>query len=306
MPQWAADAGGWTNPSTAEQFDGFVRHVVPLLADQVDLWCTVNEPNAYAESAYLGGNFPPGEVGASDHYGAALVNLMTAHAKAARSIHELAPGAQVGLVTNAQLFEPATASTEDVLIAGWTDDVYNEPLARGLATGRVVLSAPGYDVDVAVPDLQASADFLGLNYYTRVTVRGDLASADLSQMYVPAGQPTNDLGWEIYPDGMYQFMERYRTLGIPIFVTENGIADRQGDQRPKFLLQHVNAIARAAQDGVDVRGYFHWSLMDNFEWDLGYGPKFGLFSVDFDAGQPLTRTPTAAVATFAGIAEALP
>ena len=104
----------------------------------------------------------------------------------------------------------------------------------------------------------------------------------MSEQFVPADRPVSDLGWDIWPEGMYQVLKRYSALGLPMYVTENGIADHRGTKRPDFLRSHFEALVRAARDGVDVRGYFHWSLLDNFEWAEGFDPRFGLIHVDFE------------------------
>jgi beta-glucosidase len=304
LPKWAAEAGGWTNADTITQFEAFVRHVVPVLAPDVDLWCTVNEPNVYAVSAYLNGNYPPGEKDANADMASVFLNLLKAHAAAAKAIHELEPGAQVGVAHHVRIFQPATSSALDTAIAGLSDDFFNESVPRANATGRVKLYQPGaFDIDELVPGLQGSFDYLGINYYTRDTVRADLASATFSNLYVPDGRPTNDEGWDIYPDGLYIFLTRFQAYGVPMIVTENGIADHEGSTRPKYLAQHIDALERAVHDGADVRGYFHWSLMDNFEWDSGYTPRFGIYRVDVNTDPQLVRQPTPAVATFKQIAD---
>jgi beta-glucosidase len=305
LPKWAAENGGWNNAATVSQFEGFVRHVVPVLAPDVDLWCTINEPNVYAVSAYLNGNYPPGEKDANADMANVFLNLMKAHAAAAKAIHELEPGAHAGIAHHVRIFQPATSSSLDTAIAGLSDDFFNESVPRANATGRVKLYQPGaFDIDELVPDLQGSFDYLGINYYTRDTVRADLSSATFSNLYVPAGRPTNDEGWDIYPDGLYIFLTRFQAYGVPMIVTENGIADAERSTRPKFLAQHVDALERAVHDGADVRGYFHWSLMDNFEWDSGYTPRFGIYRVDVDMDPiNLVRQPTPAVDTFKQIAD---
>ena len=145
-----------------------------------------------------------------------------------------------------------------------------------------------------------------LDYFTRDMVRADLTNAALSNLYVRNGRPTNDEGWDIYPEGLYLFLKRFSAFGLPIYITENGMSDAAGDKRSDFLGRHMLAVERAVQEGVDVRGYFHWSLMDNFEWNSGYQPRFGLFTVDFANDSTLQRRPTPAVATFKTIAGNIP
>lgn len=157
------------------------------------------------------------------------------------------------------------------------------------------------EINREVPDLQGSFDYLGLNYYTRDHVRADLGSASLSQQYVPRGRETNDLGWDVYPEGLYTMLKRFNAYNFPIYITENGVADATGNDRPEYLLRHLRAMEIARAEGVDVRGYFHWSLIDNFEWAEGYHARFGLYSIDFDSAR-LIRRATPAVSTFQQVA----
>jgi beta-glucosidase len=211
----------------------------------------------------------------------------------------------VGIAHHVRVFQPATESTLDATVAALSDAFSNEAFPEAVRTGRARFSIPGeIDVDEPIDGLAGSFDFLGINYYSRDTVRADLGDPALSHLYVPAGRPVNDLGWDIYPDGFYALLMRFGRYGWPIYVTENGIDDRSGDVRPDFLRTHFLALERAAKDGVDVRGYYHWSLIDNFEWADGFVPQFGLFRVD--RGSPAkTRTPTPAVGAFRQIAENL-
>ena len=158
-------------------------------------------------------------------------------------------------------------------------------------------------IDEQVPGLAGSIDVLGINYYTRDMVRADLGSASLSQLTYRKGRAVNDLGWDLYPDGLHSFLTRFAAYGWPMVVTENGLADRSGKLRTPYLVQHVTAIERAIRDGADVRGYAHWSLMDNFEWAEGYDAQFGLFTIEPGT---LRRVPTESVAPFKAIGANIP
>lgn len=309
LPRWIAAGGGWENDATLDHFEAFVRKLGARLGAQVDLWCPLNEPNVLAVQGYLEGIWPPGKRSNRD---AALVlaRLLEAHARAARALRESdgvdADGdgraTWIGLAHHVRVFEPASSSSLDWAIGGLTDGFFNESVVEAVRTGRIRLSVPGeIEIDRAVPDLQGSLDWLGINYYTRDHVRADLGDPAFSRQYVPPGRPTNDLGWDLYPEGLYLFLERFAAYGWPLYVTENGVADAGGERRPDFLRAHLYAVHRALANGIDVRGYFHWSLIDNFEWAEGYEPKFGLFRVDFGSDRK-TRTPTPAVTTFQEIA----
>jgi beta-glucosidase len=185
-----------------------------------------------------------------------------------------------GVAHHVRIFQAASASTLDAAITGLTDDFFNESIARALATGRIRISVPGsIEIDRQVPGLAEASDFLGVNYYTRDHIRANLGHPSLSNQYVPKARPTNDLGWDIYPEGLYLFLRRFGALGLPQIVTENGIADASDTRRPDYLRAHLHAVELAVREGIDVRGYFHWSLMDNFEWAEGYSAEFGLFHV---------------------------
>lgn len=309
LPRWVANDGGWENDATKERFRAFVGRVAAAMGGEVDLWCTLNEPNVYTTFGYLTGDWPPGrksQVLAAE----VLARLMEAHALAAKELREKdttdADGdgraTAVGIAHHVRVFQPATQSSIDVTIAGLTDEFFNESFPAAVKTGRIRLNIPGaVDIDRAAPDLIGSFDYLGINYYTRDHVRADLADESLSNQYVPRGRATNDLGWDVYPEGLYQMLERFDAYNFPLYVTENGVADETGDERPEHLLRHLRAMERAKEEGANVRGYFHWSLLDNFEWAEGYAPRFGLYRVDFN--DPfLVRRPTQAVETFRAVA----
>ena len=312
LPQWVADAGGWENPSTLDDFEAYAARVAGALGGEVDWWCTVNEPNVLAVFGYLDGVWPPGKKD-TKAMATALSHLIEAHARAAGQLRAQdttdADGdghpTRVGLAHHVRVFQPATGSTADITAAGLTDAFFNESVPLALRTGRIRLSVPAQvSIDREVPGLKGSFDYLGLNYYTRDFVRQDFTEASLSNQYVPDGRPVNDLGWDLYPEGLFLFLRRFRDMGAPLLVTENGMADTSGTRRPDYLRSHVYAVEQAVKEGVDVRGYFHWSLMDNFEWAEGFTPRFGLFRVDF-ALPDKPRAPTPAVETFQDVARNL-
>jgi beta-glucosidase len=290
----------------------FTERVVKKLGNVVDSWCTINEPNVLATLSFLKGVFPPGlkDQRLCAH---ALARLLRAHGRMAGVIREYdtvdADGdgfaSRIGLAHHVRIFQPASRSPLDRVVAGLMDRFFNQAIIDAIALGRIDLSIPGaVEIHEDVPNLQGSLDWLGINYYGRDHVRLDLSDPSLSEQFVPADRPVSDLGWDIWPEGMYQVLKRYSALGLPIYVTENGIADHRGDKRPEFLQSHFEALVRAAREGVDVRGYFHWSLLDNFEWAEGHEPRFGLYHVDYDSADK-RRTATAAVETFRQIARGL-
>jgi len=266
----------------------------------------------YAVLGYLDAKWTPGK---QDTKAMAMVlnHLIEAHARAARQLrtHDTTDvdgdgnATRIGLAHHVRVFQPATGSTADTTVAGLTDAFFNESVPNAVRTGRIQLSVPGQvSIDRQVDGLKGSVDYFGINYYTRDYVRQYFGEPSLSRQYVPRGRQTNDLGWELYPEGLYLFLMRYAEFGLPLLVTENGMADHTGERRPYYLQSHIYAVEQARAQGADVRGYFHWSLLDNFEWAEGYEPKFGLFSVDLASPEKM-RMETPAVGTFQEIARNL-
>ncbi len=312
LPRWEAAKGGLERPEIADDLAAWARRVGTELGDVVDFWCPINEINVVAAEGWLVGAFPPAKTGDTATQAKVMANLLHAHAKMAKALREVdvvdANGdGHATLITTAhhvRIFQPATHSALDTAIAALTDDFVNEAIPRAFATGHIALTVPGtIDLQEDVPDLKGSIDVLGLNYYSRDIVRADLGSASLSTLTYRPGRPTSDQGWDLYPDGLYILLKRYGAYGWPIVITENGLSDREGTKRSLFLEQHLAALERAVGEGVDVRGYFHWSLLDNFEWADGFTPRFGLYQVDYANGR--TRTPSPAVATFKRISQNL-
>lgn len=312
LPRWVATQGGWMSDRTIDLLSSFTERVAKKLGSVVDSWCTINEPNVLMAMSYLKGVFPPG---LKDQRLCAqgLVRLLRAHGRMASIIREYdtidADGdgfaSRIGLAHHVRIFQPASRSPLDRIIAAFTDRFFNQAIVDAPMHGRITLSIPGVvDIDEEAPDLKGSLDWLGINYYGRDHVRADLSDPSLSEQYVPADRPVSDLGWDIWPEGMYQVLKRYSALGLPIYVTENGTADHRGTKRPGFLRAHFAALVQAAREGVDVRGYFHWSLLDNFEWAEGHEPRFGLYHVDYESPEK-HRQATPAVETFREIARGL-
>ncbi|HZA50513.1 MAG TPA: family 1 glycosylhydrolase [Myxococcaceae bacterium] len=311
LPKWVVEQGGWESDQTAIDFEAYAARMAQALGADVDLWCTINEPNVYAVLGYLDGVWPPGvEDGA--RMARVIDKQIDGHARAARALreHDLddadgdGKATMIGIAHHMFGFQPASSSILDTMVAGATDDFFNESVVRAVLTGRVDLVVPGViEIHREAPLAKGSFDYLGLNYYRREFLRADLGRTQLAVSFVPEGEPTNDLGWSLYPEGFYAMLVRASRWELPVFVTENGTAANEpgSDGHREFLRDHVYAMERAIADGANVRGYYYWSLMDNFEWDHGYNPKMGLFRVNFD-DPDLTRVPTSAVELFAEIA----
>ncbi|MGD8398297.1 MAG: glycoside hydrolase family 1 protein [Anaerolineae bacterium] len=290
-PLWLARRGGWSNPASVAHFRRFAHHAAEELGGLVDLWCTINEPNVYAVLGYLLGEHSPGLRSLSLCF-RVLRHLLLAHAAAYRVIRARCAGARVGLVKNIQIFEPLQPDhTPSVLATRLMDYLFNEVTLQAVHDGRIrfPLQVPP-TVHGALVD---SIDFVGLNYYNRQRVR--LGAGPLMQP--TPGAEVSDHGrhgtyGEIYPPGLYQALKRVARLGKPVYVTENGLPDDDDDQRPCFLLAHLAQMHRALEEGVDVRGYYHWSFVDNFEWAEGWDLRFGLFALN-EKTQARTPRPSA-------------
>jgi beta-glucosidase len=290
-PRWLVEQGGWEASETVARFASFVRRTVEALAPHCDLWCTINEPNVYAFQGYLESVFPPGE---SDLQKGLRVmrNMLSGHAAAYREIHALQPHARVGLAHNMRVFDPLNPrSALDRSVTRITDRVFNQAILTALTKGRWTLPLGlGF-----AWKLRRTLDWIGLNYYTRDMVAFDRAQSQSlfgrRQHAEGAELLDGDYG-EFYPRGIFRCVRRLARLGLPIYITENGIPDDDDDQRPRYLLSHLHQVWHAIQMCYPVMGYYHWTLVDNFEWAEGWTLRFGLISLD-PATQVRTPRPSA-------------
>ncbi len=309
-PLWLEARGGWLHRETPALFVRFVVYVLAELGDCCELWCTINEPTIYAGMSYLAGRWPPGATSVP-LASRVMASMLRGHAGAAAAIHAAGPQHRVGLVHNLHVLDPSTPRNRDVLAARIQDTLFNEAILIALQTGRLI--PPFGDGLRVVPGLRHSCDFVGLNYYSRSLVTFDhrLPRQLFSRSYLPDHAPASDIGglgvafgW-IYPDGMYRALRRLNRLNIPIYITETGLPDHDDDVRPQFILSHLGAVYRAIQDGIDVRGVFLWSLIDNFEWADGWELRFGLYAFDQRTGERRLR-PSGALYAIIARANALP
>lgn len=300
-PRWFAAAGGWEERANLDAFRRYARLAAERYAELVDLWITVNEPEVYGFYAYDAGTFPPGVRDRSRAL-AVIANLIEAHGLAAREIHEAdradADGdgraALVGAAKHWTLLEPRRPwSPFDRLAAHYQHSVFNVAVTRALAGGPIEFRIPGMKPVLRhVAELQGASDFLGVNYYTRWQV----GAFDREALRARPGAPTSDLGWEIFPEGLETVLRAMSGFGLPLLVTENGIADGADRWRPEFVRASLDAVDRARGSGLDVRAYLHWSLFDNFEWADGHAGRFGLYRTDFDDPRaPRIERPSARV-----------
>ncbi|MEM2609484.1 MAG: beta-galactosidase BgaS [Candidatus Bathyarchaeia archaeon] len=316
---------GWLDEAAVVEFVKYAAYVAWRLGDLVDYWATFNEPMAVCEAGYMlsESGFPPG-VRSFKAVKRAARNLAVAHARAYDAIKRFdtvradsdspAP-AWVGLIHNVIPAQPFNANERlDVDAARFMDCLHNQFFPRAAVEGWLDGNFNGVREKSEVKAyLGQRLDWLGVNYYTRFVIRGKrsfLARLFAGIPAVPdivpdygfgcqpnslsaAGNPTSDMGWEIYPEGLLEALKAMAKYGKPLYVTENGLADAEDKLRPKFLEDHAKVLEKAIkEEKLDVRGYFHWALTDNYEWAKGFKMKFGLYAVN-----PQTKKRTARKST---------
>jgi beta-glucosidase len=279
-PLWLVEKGGWETGAAVRYFERFARLVAREYGDLVRYWVTFNEPMVYTVMGYVLSVWPP----AKNRLDLGLVccaNMMRAHAAAYRAINETAKlKPSIGIAHNMRIFDPADSSSWlDRKAARLQDYIFNEAVLLALTEGRLHLPL-GLE---EIPGARDSIDFIGLNYYSRDLVAFDIREPLMlfGRNFPSPGAELSMFEWEIYPEGLYRLCKRLAAYGLPILVTENGIPDATDEKRPRVLVSHLAAVHRAISEGANVKGYFHWSLIDNFEWAEGYKTPFGLVAVDF-------------------------
>lgn len=302
LPRWVAARGSWLDSELPELFTNYARECALRFSPLVNRFITLNEPSVLAYMAYAGTRWPPA-LGSMPALITALGNMLRAHAGAYREIHEVTPGAEVGVVHNAPCFDPARPSNrKDRVVARAQDWAFTGALLHALQTG--LLLPPLAQQPVRVADLRGALDFFGLNYYGRYQVRfSPKALGNLCGVHVQS--PTVHTAWndwgQVWPLGLERGLLRLKRLGVPLYVTENGIYDNEDEQRPGFLVDHLRAVRRAIDQGAPVQGYFHWALVDNFEWAEGWRTHFGLLQLDRETQQ---RTPRPSAEAYSRICRA--
>jgi beta-glucosidase len=258
VPLWFRDIGGWENKKAVEYFARYTQKVVEKLKDEVKFWIVINEPWVYTTLHYFQGDRPPAK---KNLFSAWRVydKLAVAHNLAYDEIKKIDNDAQVGSSHLMIWFEANPNNLVNRWLKSWADWYVNNRW---------------FDL------IGGKQDFIGLNHYHHDTVNWGFAKN--------ADKQVNDLGWELYPESIFQVLMMLKKYKKPVYITENGLADAEDSRRKWYLEECLKYVCQAIEKGVDVRGYLHWSLLDNFEWDYGYWPRFGLIEVDFEK---LTRRP---------------
>ena len=284
-PLWLVAEGGWENPETPHRFEAYVKQVVSALKDYATLWCTLNEPNMYMFGGYIEGTFPPGVEDINIGFNV-MANMVRGHARAYQVIHEIQAEARVGVAINYRSLTPARAW---LLVDKWTAKVlshlFNDAFPKALMNGKLNFIYKR----VTIPEAVGTQDFFGVNYYTRDLVKFKFSPADrFHERRFPPEASVSDTGFLAnVPAGLFEGIRWARQFKVPIMITENGIENADDTLRPGYLVEHLHQIWRAVNFNWPVKGYFHWTLVDNFEWERGWTQRFGLWDLD-----PETQTRT--------------
>ncbi|WP_374383766.1 GH1 family beta-glucosidase [Dongia sp.] len=297
LPQALEDLGGWTNRDIVGWFADYAALLARRYGDRVKRWATINEPSVFTLFGYAMDWSAPGQIDRTAHL-KAIHHVNLAHGVAVDTLRALVPGARVGCIHNRQRVIPESNSDADAFAArklhAFWNDAFPEPQLNGvypaaLADDLAPFIRPGDMARISRP-----CDYFGLNHYGPIFAKADPAALwGFAWGGAPADAPKSDIGWPIFPDmfrdELIDLSRRYR---LPIYVTENGCGGRaetgaeiDDPHRIKYLSAYIRAMRAAIAAGADVRGYFVWSLLDNFEWGSGYSNRFGLVFVDFATGK---------------------
>ena len=252
LPVWFADKGGWLNKDSVVYFERYVTKVAETYKHLgIKFWVTINEPEIYTLNSYIRGIWPPGKKSLL-YYRPVNNKLIKAHKSAYSIIKKIVPYSEIGIAKNNSYFESHGRNPWNKFIKVFADKHWN---------------------NYFLSRIKDQSDFIGLNYYFHNRINWWFNRNE--------NKSVSDIGWEIYPEGLYRVLLDLKLYNKPIYITENGLADSEDKKRGDFIKDHLNFALKAMKDGVKLRGYFHWSLLDNFEWQKGFGPRFGLVEVDY-------------------------
>ncbi|MEK7789927.1 MAG: family 1 glycosylhydrolase, partial [Planctomycetota bacterium] len=295
-PLWFIKKYPWHEDASIEKFLAFSEKIVSRLKG-VRYWITFNEPYVLILAGYFEGCTPPGlrnvPLGMK-----ALKNILACHGKAYDIIHSKIPDAMVSIAHNMAALAPWNRwNPLDKLLSKIAKHFYNHSLLDAFITGALSVKFPFKKaVEIPVP-IKGKLDFFGVNYYTRIHMRFNpfkKMGVELRHRDID-GYGLTDMGWEVHPRGLEKVLRYASKLNVPMIITENGIATHDCQKKIKYMKRHVDVLEQCIKDGIDVKGYFYWSLIDNYEWLQGLDARFGLYKVDFNT---LERKPTNAAAYY--------
>ncbi len=311
-PIWLSDyrAGQppFNTPAVGDALAGWAGWAAREYGSEVDYWLTINEPTLYLAFCYVTGAFPPGKSGDLTGFKNAHQNAALAHGKMYDAIKAVNASYQVGFnfVVIPSFPSRGAQNTDDVAAAQQFHYALVEAMPNAIVKGDLDADfdqkLTGANDVQGDPRLKGKADWLGIDYYTTATIEGPSLPVigGIPQDNPNDGLPREDLGRPIYPEGMATEIPLIAAYGKPIFITENGVPDQKDVIRPRALVQHLKQLEALVQKGLDIRGYIHWALIDNMEWERGFCPRFGLTQIDF-ASPSKTRTPRPSAQVYARI-----
>jgi beta-glucosidase len=287
LPKWVADSGGWTAPGCVRWFQRYVRRVVQRLFPYVDLWCTLNEPTAPLFAGYVAGVFPPEKRSwplACRVYRNLLRAHVAAHTEIMQESEKLGADKQplIGIAHAINYVEPRNPDNPvESKIHEFFDFMHNRVFVESMKTGCIPFP---FGIGEKIHGLAGSYSYMGVNYYYRMTLQlpKKWPPGDLIDFLYVEGRETTGMGYESFPPGFYEVLKYMSGFDVPLYITENGCADADQDDvlRRRYLVRHLAQMHRAIKDGMDIRGYFQWSYIDNFEWLYGFEKKLGLFALE--------------------------
>ena len=289
-PLWIYDQCGWENDETVKHFSKYVRKTVEALKEYCTYWVTINEPNVYALSGYVAGDFPACSRGIRPAM-RVMANLLRGHAAAYHAIHEIQKEARVGFAHHHRpMVAKRTWSPLDLWMRNLRFNGVNLGFPSGISTG--VMKTPIGNFNI--PEARGTQDYLGINYYSTDTVSFHIGKP--GELFTHSEYPVNaDMSDTNFlanlPEGLFETLKwAVRTFpNLPILITENGVEDADDHMRPRYIAQHIHQMWRAVNFNWPIKGYFHWSLVDNFEWERGWTQRFGLWGLDLETQKRIRR-----------------
>ncbi|MFZ5353878.1 MAG: glycoside hydrolase family 1 protein [Bacillota bacterium] len=283
-PLWLEDSGSWLNPEVIELFERYTEFVVSRIGDIAGEWITINEPNVYLLIGYVFGEWPPGRKSITAYFKGAK-HMIAAHIKSYRKIHEIRSkmgytDTKVGVAFHLRVYDTKSDTMLEKCVRNNIERLTQEIFVSGMTEGKLIFPVgSGYPLGKG-----RYFEFFGINYYTRDIVSFAMNPGMMfAKLEFKKDSPKNDLGWEIYPEGLYRLCKHYyERFGAPIYITENGTCDNKDEFRTEYIYNHVFQIKKLIDDGIDVQRYYHWTLLDNFEWIEGLSARFGVIEVNFD------------------------
>ncbi len=304
LPEELAEGGGWTNRDTCKWFADYTEKIMSSFGNRLHSIATINEPWCVSWLSHYMGLHAPGLKSLSAA-AESMHLILVAHSKAIEVMRSFSHK-NIGIVLNKEYCIPATTDYRDISACKLYDEIYNlwfdEAIFKGRYPNRLLeifetFMPKNFESDLV--KISQKLDWIGINYYTRAIVKNDVSEVNIGLKLIPGDLPKTDMGWEIFPDGLTKLLQRQKTDysdNLPIHITENGMANK--DQlingqindlkRVEYYLCHLKEIKTLLAQGLPIKSYFAWSLLDNFEWAFGYQKRFGLVHVDFSTQE---RTP---------------